>query len=237
MTDAQTFALMIQPNRLQGFIWKMILKSQNIAVIWESPNTDLQDNLTQIKQAGLTLPDLLILDNQCLGENPYEFCRWCRDYYPELKVILTSTSQREISAPERDWTIQQGAADLLPGFQRNNLVSSATASLKRVIDVLGTTEINDGALISVLLKLRRELEARQEKRDRQSIETYASELELEPELGYDSASIVQTKLGQPTVGPISGSKPLAAPHSASSSTTNNSSPSPKLRRRYRGISY
>ncbi len=161
MADSQKFVLMLQPNRFQGFIWKAILKSQQISVIWEAPDTDLKDNLTQLGQAGLTLPHLLIVDMQCLGDNPYAFCRWCRDNYPGVKIILTNCVQRDIAGPERDWAVHQGASDLLPGFQRDNLVSSATTCVKRALDVLEHDDMNDGALISVLLKLRRELEARQ----------------------------------------------------------------------------
>lgn len=161
MADSQNFVLMLHPNRLQGFIWKAILKSQQISVIWETPDTDLKDNLIQLDKAGLTFPRLLIIDMQCLGENPYAFCRWCRDSYPSIKLVLTNHLQQDIAEPERNWAVNQGAADLLPGFQQDNLVSSATTCIRRVLKILDRNDLNDGALISVLLKLRRELESRQ----------------------------------------------------------------------------
>lgn len=244
MTDAQKFVLMIQPNRLQGFIWKSILKSQNISVIWESPTTDLRDNLTQIKKAGLTLPHLLLLDSQCLGDNPYEFCRWCCACYPEVKLILTHNTQRDISIPERDWTIQQGASDLLAGFQRDNLVSSATAGVKRVLEVLEEPHLNDGALISILLKLRRELEARQQKRDRRLVDetVYEGEMGLVSGLSYDSSEIIGTDSGVEMPDPvIRGKNQGAAPLQGRSNGAPSNAPSQpqpeKPRRRYRGISY
>lgn len=240
MTDVQKFVLMIQPNRLQGFIWRSILKSQNISVIWESPNTDLRDNLTQIKQAGLTLPHLLLLDRQCLGDNPYEFCRWCRTCYPEVKIILTQNTQREISSPERDWTIQQGAADLLPGFQRDNLVSSATAGIKRVLDVLAEAHLNDGALITILLKLRRELEVRQERRDRRPLETNTEEIDFVSGLGYDSDSVASAEVDMEfSNAPAQNRKQVAASPSrqANGSAAAPQPQSQKPVRRYRGISY
>ncbi|MGB3495807.1 MAG: hypothetical protein WBA57_23970 [Elainellaceae cyanobacterium] len=239
MTDVQKFVLMIQPNRLQGFIWRSILKSQNISVIWESPDTDLRDNLTQIKQAGLTLPHLLLLDRQCLGDNPYEFCRWCRTCYPEVKIILTQNIQRDISDPERDWTIQQGAADLLPGFQRDNLVSSASAGVKRVLDVLGEDYLNDGALITVLLKLRRELEARQERRDRRPIETNAEEVDFVSGLGYDSDHVASADLEMEfSTTPVRSNNQAAASPARQANGASAAPPQPqKPARRYRGISY
>jgi hypothetical protein len=161
MPDSQQFILMIQPNRFQGFVWKAMLKSQQIPVIWESPDTNLMDNLNQLKQAGLNLPSLLLIDICCLGDNPYAFCRWARDHHPEVKILLTNSSQFEVSSPEREWAKHQGAADLLPGFQPDNLVTAAATSIKRSLELLNFNGLNDGALISVLLKLRREMENRQ----------------------------------------------------------------------------
>lgn len=158
MTDSQKLVLMIQSTKLQGAIWQAVLKSQKISVIWEAPDTDLLESIEQLQQAGLTLPDLLLIDVRLQQINPFELCRWCRDRYPALQVILTDTSQTEISQYERRWAVYQGAADLLPGFQRDNLVSSVATAVKRVLEVLDSHPLNNGALISVLLAMKRQLE-------------------------------------------------------------------------------
>ncbi|MEO1149215.1 MAG: response regulator, partial [Cyanobacteria bacterium J06638_22] len=62
MVDEPKLVLMIQPNRLQGLIWKTILKSQKISAIQESSDSDLFSSLTELKQAGLTLPHVLLID-------------------------------------------------------------------------------------------------------------------------------------------------------------------------------
>jgi len=198
----------------------------------------------QIKQAGLTLPSLLLLDRRCLGENPYEFCRWCRTSYPEVKLILTHSTQREISPPERDWTIQQGAADLLPGFPRDNMVSSATAGIKRVLETLGEPQLNEGALIAVLLKLRRELELRQEKRDRRLIDETLDGSETERSIGaeYNSNEMIGTDFELDVSNPAVSNRKQAIASSSnrsngSTSTTSTQPQSPKPRLRYRGIRY
>jgi len=157
MTE-QKLVLIVQPVRLQGLIWQAVLKSQKISVIWESPETNLAENLDQLKAAGLVLPDLLILDMQSSGFNPYAFCRWCREQYPKTKVVLTNSGQTEISLSERQWAVNQGASDLLPRFHHENLVSGVAISVKRILEILDSHPLNNGALISVLLNIKRQLE-------------------------------------------------------------------------------
>ncbi|MGF1497162.1 MAG: hypothetical protein ACFB8W_10115 [Elainellaceae cyanobacterium] len=164
MTDPQPFVLMIQPSRFQGCLWRMALKSQSISVIWEPPEIDLIDNLIELSIAGLTLPHLLLIDIETLGEKPYAFCRWCRAHHPGVKIVLTNRFQRKISTPEREWAIHQGAADLLPGFHRDKLVTCMTANMNRVLSILDGPPLNEAALIAVLLKLQRQLKLRRERK-------------------------------------------------------------------------
>ncbi|MDX2243978.1 MAG: response regulator [Leptolyngbyaceae cyanobacterium bins.302] len=156
----QKLVLIVQPVRLQALIWQAVLKSQRIAVILESPETDLAENLDQLKTAGLVLPDLLILDMQSPSFNHYAFCRWCREQYANTKVVLTNSGQSTISLSERQWAVNQGASDLLPGFQRENLVSGVAIAVKRILEILDDHPLNNGALISVLLSVKRELDIR-----------------------------------------------------------------------------
>lgn len=160
MADSQKLILMIEPIRLQGLIWQAVLKSQKISVIWEAPTTNLMDNLDQLQQAGLALPDLLLIDVQAEGLQPYSFCRWCREHHPKVKMLLVNGGQSDISSAERQWAINQGAIDLLPGFQQENLVTSVTAGVKRLLESLGDQTLDNGSLISVLLTMKRELDKR-----------------------------------------------------------------------------
>ncbi|MBD2462544.1 response regulator [Oscillatoria sp. FACHB-1407] len=160
MADSQRLVLMIQPNRLQGLIWQAVLKSQRLAVIWESPETNLEENLTQLQQAGLALPDLLLVDVRLRDFNPYAFCRWCRDHCPDIKVVLVNASKKEIIPSERQWAVLQGAADLLPAFDPDNLVTTVADGVKRVLKILDEQALDNGSLISVLLNIKRELERR-----------------------------------------------------------------------------
>jgi CheY-like chemotaxis protein len=160
MTESQKLVLMVQTNRLQGLIWQAVLSSQGIAVIWEAPDTNLVESLNQLKAAGLTLPDLLLLDMRIPNFNAYAFCRWCREACPTVRVVLTNDAQAQISASERQWAINQGAAELFSGFRRETLVSGVAAAVKRVLEILDGHPLNNGALISILLMMKRQLEVR-----------------------------------------------------------------------------
>lgn len=157
----QKTVLMIQSSECQGEIWYAALTSQKLSVIWKSADTNLAQMIAQIKAAGQSLPDLLLVDIAEIVEhdqNPYAFCRWCHQHYSDLKIILTCGTRMQISPAERKWAIYQGAEDLLPGFQQETLVAgmAATASgVNRVLDVLGWEPLETGSLQSVLRSLHR----------------------------------------------------------------------------------
>lgn len=160
MAYSQKLVLMVHSKRLHGQIWLAVLKSQKISVISEAPEINLYENINQLQEAGLDLPDALLIDVGLRNFNPFAFCRWCRDTCPDVKVILVNPSQQEISSSERQWAMMQGAADLLPGFDIDNLVSTVADGVKRVLKALDGQPLDNGALISVLLAMKRELDIR-----------------------------------------------------------------------------
>jgi CheY-like chemotaxis protein len=159
MVESQKLVLLVQSTRIQGLIWQAVLRSQNLAVIWEFPDINLVENLNQLKAAGLALPNLLLIDVQIPNFNPYDFCRWCRQHHPEIKIILTHSSQPAISTSQRQWALHQGAAELFPGLQLDHLVSSVAAALARVLEVLAGPMLNGGTLIAVLMAVKRQMAA------------------------------------------------------------------------------
>jgi CheY-like chemotaxis protein len=158
LPDPRKLVLMLQPTQVQGAIWQAVLRSQQISIIWESPKANLVENLKQLRDAQLNLPDLLLIDVRLRTFNPFDFCRWCRAHYPEVKVILVDGGQREVFHTERQWAMNQGAADLLPGFQLDNLMNSVSTGLKQVLRVLGNQNFDNGSLVTVLLAIKRELD-------------------------------------------------------------------------------
>lgn len=157
MDAPQKLAFIVQSNRLQGLMWQALLKSQKLAVILEPVNGDLADCLSQIATAGLTLPDVIVLDAEASALNPYEFCRWCRENFPKMQIFLTRCRQLHVSDTERRWAKQQGATDFLNGFDRDTLMSSATENVKRILTSLDYPFLNEKALLTVLLNIRRQL--------------------------------------------------------------------------------
>lgn len=151
MADPSKFVLMIQPISRQGAIWQAILRSQNISVIWEHSDVNLLDSFKHLKSVKVALPDLLLIDTRIQTLNAYSVCRWCRDYYPEVRVVLVNGAQREITSSEREWALFQGAADLLPRFQRDRLVSGALARVRRILELLDRQTLDSGALVHALL--------------------------------------------------------------------------------------
>jgi CheY-like chemotaxis protein len=153
----QKLAFIVQSNRLQGLMWQALLKSQKLAVILEPAKGDLADCIGQIAGAGLTLPDVIVLDAEAAELNPYEFCRWCRATFPTMQIFLTRCRQLRISDTERRWAKQQGATDFLCGFDRDTLMSGATDNVKRILTSLDYPFLNEKALLTVLLNIRRQL--------------------------------------------------------------------------------
>jgi CheY-like chemotaxis protein len=156
MADYPKFVLMIQPMSRQGAIWQTILRSQRISVIWESADVDLPESLEHFKGVGMPPPDLILIDTRVQTLNPYAICRWCRKHCPEVKIVLINGAQKEITPSEREWALHQGAADLLPRFEREKLVSGAVARVRRILDLLDRPTLDSGSLVSALLGSSRE---------------------------------------------------------------------------------
>jgi hypothetical protein len=155
----QKMAFVIQSNRLQGLIWQALLKSQNIAVILEPSRTDLEDCISQIAAAGLTLPDVIILDAEIDTLNPYEFCRWCHNAFPQISIFLTRLHRHPVIDTEKRWAMHQGATGFFNGFHRDTLMINAVESMKLILHALDSPFLNEKALLAVLLNIRRQLSA------------------------------------------------------------------------------
>ncbi|MCH9054969.1 response regulator [Parathermosynechococcus lividus] len=145
--------LMTQAVQRQGEIWHSILSSQNITVIWESLDGDILGVLEQMETAGLTLPNLLLLDLGMTVTNPYRFCQVARSRFPSLPIVITVGQERQISSAERRWALRLGATDLLPGIQESTLIATAVSHLTRILELLDALPIQQDALMESLSRL------------------------------------------------------------------------------------
>lgn len=145
--------LMTQSVHQQGEIWHSALTCQGFTVIWEANDADLVHVLSQMQAAGLKLPDLLLIDMGMAVTNPYRFCQFAQENFPDLTIVITVGEERAITSAERRWAIRQGAADLLPGIQQNTLVASVVSHLTRIMELLNALPIQQDALMSTLATL------------------------------------------------------------------------------------
>ena len=144
--------VVVFPNGLQGKIWSTILRSQNLSVIWESPDVPLSHTLKILNQRG-SLPDLLVIDTRLHHLQPFHLCRWCQQSCPGIKILLINGAQSRILAAERQWAMTQGAVDLLPRINQDTLISSAAANLRKTLDLMDILHYDQKTFITALLKM------------------------------------------------------------------------------------
>jgi pSer/pThr/pTyr-binding forkhead associated (FHA) protein len=168
-TGGQRLVLLVQDIEMQAKIWQDILHACGISVVSESlAEHSLQERLATLLTSLSKFPDLLLVDMEALKPNPYEFCRWSRQEYPHLKIILTCANREEISDSEKRWVAQQGAVDLLPGFSSESFFSlRLTDVIERIECVLNTLQIPTAQLAS-LEPVLRSLSQNRTHRDRHS---------------------------------------------------------------------
>ncbi|MDX2100091.1 MAG: hypothetical protein SFW36_20135 [Leptolyngbyaceae cyanobacterium bins.59] len=148
--ETQKVVLMLQSSQYQGEIWRSVLMSQGVVVIWETGNQNPMDLLNQMQADQIKLPDALLIEISNLTSNPYDFCRWCRVHCPKVKVVLTNARQKEISPPEHHWATYQGAQDLLPGFRPEILLTQVPLAISRFLSLLEWPLLRQDSLLAAL---------------------------------------------------------------------------------------
>ena len=146
---AEKTVLILTASRFQFQVWQSALISQKIAVIGGASNARVPKILEELEIARIPLPDLLLIDFDL--DNPYDICRWCRSYHPDLKIVLISSNRKTISSTERRWAIRQGANDFLVAFQPQNLLSSVREQVSRVLKILDCPPVDEISLVPALL--------------------------------------------------------------------------------------
>lgn len=150
MSDIRKTVLITQVSRRQEKIWFDALNSQISLVLQKSHNVDFEQ-IIQNKDAEKR-PDLLLTDIEIKYLNPYTLCQSCRGQDLNMKIILTTGTQNQVTSAERRWAIYQGAQDLLPGFHPETLLDEGVARVNRVLQVLGIP-LQRQSLIPILFPL------------------------------------------------------------------------------------
>jgi pSer/pThr/pTyr-binding forkhead associated (FHA) protein len=151
--------LMTSSSQLQGEIWREILSSQGLSVLWAVSGASLQDVIKHTDLIGQP-PSLLLLDLVATKDNPYDLCRWCQQNYPKTRVVLTTGTRTELLPSEQQWALRQGALDLFPGFGSYSLLSNMgdiASRLRVILQALDWQTIEQSPLASTLLSLQERL--------------------------------------------------------------------------------
>jgi two-component system NtrC family sensor kinase len=120
--------LLMQMSSEQEQLWQKALSSQQLEVLVESAESNILQTLRQKQRDDQPLPDLILVDIGIRHANSSTLvastiCRWCAEHHPSTKVVMTSSRQAVVKKTEKYWATRQGAVELLPMLQRDNLVA------------------------------------------------------------------------------------------------------------------
>ncbi len=121
----------MQMSSEQEQLWQKALSSQRLEVLVESPDSNILHTLRQKQRDDQPLPDLILVDIGIRHANSSTLvastlCRWCAEHHPSTKVVMTSSRQAMVKKTEKYWATRQGAVDLLPMLQQDNLVATVS---------------------------------------------------------------------------------------------------------------
>jgi CheY-like chemotaxis protein len=146
--------LLVYHAPLQGAIWQEVLSAQGVAVIWETADVDLTETIESLAGLEDAFPDLLLLEIETQKANPHSICYWCRQHYPHLKIIFTSSIRGNITPAEQEWAVRQGAENFLPCFPQSGAAvdsDKAAQTINQVLKILDVPSIDADALSNSLL--------------------------------------------------------------------------------------
>ncbi len=156
LSKSDKTVMMSQSIQFQGEIWQAALTSQGVSVTWQPAEQDVRQTLTQMQKMGDAIPDLLLMDKHLVLPELEEFCCWCSEHHPHLKLIFTNGEQPQVAPSEHQRVMDHGAVDLLPGFSEHNVLLNLVDTLTKINIVLQSIEsqpLDRKALIAGLMPL------------------------------------------------------------------------------------
>jgi pSer/pThr/pTyr-binding forkhead associated (FHA) protein len=146
--------LMLHESVPQGEIWQEIFTTLNIPMVWEESSTSLKETLEN-RAISESLPQILLMDVRTSG-NPYHFCTWCHQTFPQIQIFLLDSMRGDIPKIERQIAIKKGAINLFPAMNRHNLVLKSLDRLRDINEVLSILDQNlsQRELLNILERVR-----------------------------------------------------------------------------------
>ncbi|WP_299410257.1 PstS family phosphate ABC transporter substrate-binding protein [Acaryochloris sp. IP29b_bin.148] len=151
MYSVRKSVLLLQPLKFQAQVWKTALQSQQFEVIEEPAEINFSQLAGQRDAIERAKISLLLVDLGAQHLNAFDVCRWYHDHYPQLKLILTSGLRKKVLATERRLVQDQGAEDLFPGFQQDNILPAAIRRVRRILEILRYHPLAEQDLVDDLM--------------------------------------------------------------------------------------
>ncbi|MDJ0594482.1 MAG: PstS family phosphate ABC transporter substrate-binding protein [Pleurocapsa sp. MO_226.B13] len=148
MNTSQPTVLLFQPSKLQAEIWRFVLREYNISVVWNKKYIDERQIAQGIEKLESELK-ILIIDLKM--RRVYEICRYFRQQYPSLKIIVTTNprSDKYKELALRRWLGNQEVDELLINFHKQNLLSVLNTNLNCVLRILEYSPANSAKILKI----------------------------------------------------------------------------------------
>jgi pSer/pThr/pTyr-binding forkhead associated (FHA) protein len=127
--------LMLQDSTVQGEVWQEILQTLKISVLWATSDNEFANQI-DLDAAANRLPKVLLIDVRAYNGNPYYFCRWCHNKYPNVSIFLIDSGREEISNLECQVAVKSGAKKIFSSIQNKDLRLNSLKITNQVNDVL-----------------------------------------------------------------------------------------------------
>jgi HlyD family secretion protein len=131
MDASKKVVLVLQRSFSKTILWEIALSSNHVSVISNSPDISLSQAKELLTDRFHKSPSLTLIDSNMKNLNVIDLCNWCKRERLASKIIITS-DQDAIFPDEREYAIEQGAVDVLPRLELENLNQRLKHNLEQI---------------------------------------------------------------------------------------------------------
>jgi HlyD family secretion protein len=131
MDPSKKVVLVLQRSFSKTILWEIALSSNHVSVISNSPDISLSQAKELLTDRFHKSPSLTLIDSNMKNLNVIDLCNWCKRERLASKIIITS-DQDAIFPDEREYAIEQGAVDVLPRLELENLNQRLKHNLEQI---------------------------------------------------------------------------------------------------------
>jgi HlyD family secretion protein len=131
MKASKKVVLVLQRSLPKTILWEIALSSNQVSVLPQSPDISLSQAKELLTDRIYESPSLVLIDSKMKNLDVIDLCNWCKKEKLENKIIITS-DQDSIFPTERQYVIEQGAVDVLPRLELENLNQRLKHNLEQI---------------------------------------------------------------------------------------------------------